>query len=66
MSAIVLQIDKLPDEVLAVGMLVLAAAVGFLVHMLVYLLAGGVAKRTQSVIDDSLIRHSRRPLGLIL
>ncbi|MFQ5505319.1 MAG: mechanosensitive ion channel family protein, partial [Planctomycetota bacterium] len=54
------------EEVVEIGMMLLAAGVGLLVHTLLYLLAGRAVKHTQSVVDDSLFRHSRRPLGVIL
>ncbi len=46
--------------------LVAAAVAGLIACSLLFRVTGVFARRTQTVLDDSLIRHCRRPLRLIL
>jgi small-conductance mechanosensitive channel len=48
------------------GVLIAAALLGFIGHWVIQSAAKRVARRTESPVDDSLVRHSERPLKLIL
>ncbi len=45
---------------------VAVATAGILAHLAIYALASRAVKRIKSEVDDSLVRHSRGPMGLIL
>jgi small-conductance mechanosensitive channel len=49
----------------SLGILAAAVLVALLAHSLVFLLARRVAHKTQSILDDSLVRHAHRPARLI-
>ena len=44
----------------------IAVLVGLVTHYILFSVAKRLAKRTSSVVDDSLLRHSRKPIRLIL
>ncbi len=44
----------------------MAVLVGLAAHHILFSVAKQLAKRTSSVVDDSLLRHSRKPIRLIL
>ncbi len=48
------------------GMLTIAAFLGLVAHYILFSMAKRLIKRTSSMVDDSLVRHSQRPVRLIL
>jgi small-conductance mechanosensitive channel len=64
---------KIAEETLDIWQILLSSVVPFvaavlvalLIHYLVFLAAGKMASRTRGVVDNSLVRHSRRPARLL-
>ena len=50
----------------AIGSLLGAALIGFLLHALFWRVLGRFAHQTSAALDDSLVRHCRRPTALVL
>ena len=50
----------------ALGILLAAIAVGLLVHKIFFAIFSSISKRTGSIIDESFVRHARKPAKLIL
>lgn len=55
-----------PMWLVELGWMVMAAAAGWIAYWLLFLLAQRLAGRTDSRLDSSLVRHARRPMGLVL
>lgn len=51
---------------LPAGILVTALAAGLLVHKILFWVLSGIAKKTSGVLDDAVIRHSRRPSAFLI
>ena len=50
----------------SVATIAIAIGVGLVAHYILFSIARRIAKDTSSVVDDSLVRHSRRPIRAIL
>lgn len=61
-----LSLDALRPWLIDGGVMVAAIVLALLAHRIVFGIAGRVTRRTGSTIDDSLVRHARRPTGVIL
>jgi small-conductance mechanosensitive channel len=57
---------ELKDVLVAAGMLAAAIAAGFAVHLIAFSAFRRVAGKTGSIIDDSLVKHGRRPARVLL
>jgi small-conductance mechanosensitive channel len=61
-----LSIDALRPWLVDGGILVAAVFLALLAHRIVFGIAERVTKRTGSTLDDSLVRHARKPTRLLL
>lgn len=57
--------DALGREVSAAGVVIIAIAVALVLHAIVYAIARRVAARTESSLDESMLRHTRNPARML-
>jgi small-conductance mechanosensitive channel len=53
-------------DLTAVGIAAIAVLVGLGVHALAYRVASGMARRTRATLDESILRHTRNPVRLLI
>lgn len=58
--------EKVKEYLWMAGLLLAAALVGWIVQRLLLWFVGRLSRATQGAMDDSVIRHCRRPVGLLL
>lgn len=54
------------SDLTALGLVVVALIIGWLVHWVIYRIASSVARETPTALDDSLVAHSRNPMRLLI
>jgi small-conductance mechanosensitive channel len=60
------EINDLLGDLGAIGVAVIAAAIGVAIHWLVYRLASSITSRTDSTIDEFVLHRTRNPVRLLI
>lgn len=59
-------VEDMSGELTALGIVVVAAIIGVVVHWLVYRIVQRLARTTDTSLDESLIDHTRNPVRLLI